>query len=336
MKLKSFDPVVVPLPSDAVDDQAVSSRMNEIVAQIPCYADVTDDVAAPDDKVKVRLTMWENDVPVKGLDGVELTISLSDGFFPQGLTSGIVGMHPGEERHLEWEGAGMGSEDEDDRSSRFAADVQVVSVRKRVRPPMTDEWVARHIPRCTTLEEFRLDVRTQLEQKARASHESMKRERCAIALAQRLEGDPAEEDVERALTGVRDNFAKALAREGKSRAQKAAELGVEEEGLEGVFRMQAVLVAKQGAAARIMADHLGVEVTDADRERVLRENFSGGKEARMLVESEAGRAKIDEVARCEKALDYVVEHCVVVDEPAEGVGGGTAHEASYPNPFSRG
>ena len=334
MKLTSYDPVRVPMPDAAVTDQQVHERASQIVAQIPCFADVTDQPVGRDDKARVRITMREDGTAMKGLDGAEIVMSLGDGFFPAGLVDGVVGMMPGQTRHVECKSARVGAEDESARSAEFDADVEVLSVRKRVRPDMTDEWVARHVPRCSTLDEFFADVRAQIERESEGQRRAMLRQRCAEVLALRLDGAPSSDEVSRSIEGVRANFDRGAAREGKTRAEKAAELGLDDDQLEAAFAQEGAHVAMQGIAVRCMADHLGVTVDDADIERALSEGLGGDDQARRMLETGQGRAKLEEAARCEKALDWVVEHAVVVPEAPGDPESAAPAGPERPSPFA--
>lgn len=337
VELKSYDPVVVPMPARGVDDKQVKDQMNRIVAQIPCYADVTDEPVGPDSRAKVRLTMRENGAVLPGLDGAELTLTVGDGFFPRALTDGMVGMMPGESRHIAWSAASVGAQDESDASAACDADVEVLSVRARVKPAMTDEWVAAHIPRCSTLDEFYEDVRAQLADAADEQWRAMKRERCAVLLAQRLDGTPAQADIDRASAGVRDNFDRACAREGKLRAEKAAEMGLDEASLDALFAQQGALVAAQGDAVRLYARHFGVEPDEADVERAVKAAFPDAAAAKSFLAAPGGRERAVEMARYERALDLVVGSAVVVDESETEGGEGARGEIAntpYPNPFA--
>lgn len=334
MKLSSFDSVHVPMPDKAVDDARVHDRANEIVAQIPCYADVTDQAVGREDRARVRIAMREDGEPVKGLDGTEITVSLGDGFFPKGLVEGMEGMMPGERRRVSWSAARMGAADADDRSASFDADVEVVSVRKRVRPEMTDAWVARHIPRCSTLEEFFSDIRGQLEREESGKWDALLRQRCAQALALRLDGKPSLDDVTRSIDGVRENFDRSAAREGKTHADKLAELGMTEEELQIALAQEGMQVVLEGAAVRLMADHLGMTAGEADVERVFGDSLRSDPGIRDLAATEEGRAKLAEAARCEMALDYVVEHAVIEREAQPAGDAARTAEPERPSPFA--
>lgn len=356
VKLTSYAPVRVVMPAKAVDDRRVNERVNEIVSQIPTYVDAGDEPVAEQDRVRVRVTLREDGVALPGLDGATLTVTPSDGFLPQAVSDALLGMMPGDAKHVEWDAALAGEGDEGGadgagdgeggvgagavRSVPAEADVEVLSVRKRVRPEMTDAWVARCIPRCSTLEEFFGSVREQLQEEADARWVELKRERCALALTERLDGAPALEDVSRAVEGVRGSFDRMLAREGKVRAEKARELGMSEEELDAALMRQGALAAAQGQAVRLMSEHLGIEASQSEVDAAIARMARDERDAARLGADAACREKAAAIARYEKALDFVVGQAEVVEEDPAPAGSAAAFgvpgrwSAPYPNPFA--
>ena len=324
MKLASYDPFTIPMPKKEVDEAQLAAKVNEIVSRIPYYADSATEAVGADDRVKVRLTMAENDTPLKGLDEAELTLTVGDGFFPEPFYQGIIGMKLDEFREFSWQ--------EDDGVRNMSAAVRVLSLRKREKPPMDDAWVAAHIPRCSTLEEFFESVRGQLQEETDKSWRELLSERCKVALAQRLETPPSAEDIERAVQGVQANFKRQMAAEGKIKSQIAAEQGIDESQLDAVLTQQGVMIAAQSVALKAVADHFDLQVTSQDIETSLNANFSQDDPARRRFETDEGKADIEEIALQEKALAYALEHLVQIVEERPGQSFGSPARP-YPNPF---
>lgn len=333
MGLTSYDPVVVPMPSLTVDDSDVYARANEIVAQIPSYGEADDEVAQPDDRVKVCITMREEGLVMKGLDGIVITISLGDGFFPQPLIDGIVGMKEGQSCHVEWRAPSVGSGDEEGEMSSMDADVELLSLFKRVKPPMTDEWVRLHIPHCDNLDQFFSKIRLELEETNQKTLVNLKRQRVQMLLAQRLDESPSYEEISRAAEGVKGSFSKAAAQKGMTVEQFAAEQGLEVDQLDVFYAQQGALIAAAGKAVSDAADYFGIAVSDEEIDESIRRNFGGDESVVEECLKGSGRSKAERVARCEKMLDRFIDEAIEVDE------GGFASDTQvpanpYPNPFA--
>ncbi|HIW75200.1 MULTISPECIES: hypothetical protein [Gordonibacter] len=335
MELTSYEPLHVPLPKMAVTDAQLDERIASIVAQIPTYANQTDALVELHDKVNALVTMRENGEPMPGLEEASLTITVGDGFFPQEFAQGLVGMKCGETKTFEYQQAGIGTESEDDLSSTIEATVTIESIRKRVDPELNDEWVKRFVPRFSTVEEFRADVEARLVEEMDKKREELLRERCSVLLAQRLKEKPTDEEVESAAINVRASFERDCMKEGKDRAQKASEMGIPEEQLEAFFHQAGTMAVAQGKAIAAMADYWNIQPTDKDLDETLQKHFGNDKQAKARFDTEEGREKLIEMARCELALDAVITDAIVFEqeEPTNDVPPQVAARQAL-NPFA--
>lgn len=83
--LTSYDPVRIALPGASVADADVDARIREILEQIPEYERDDAHGLRMRDKAKASVTLRENGVEMHGLNHVDLTITVGDGFFPSRL-----------------------------------------------------------------------------------------------------------------------------------------------------------------------------------------------------------------------------------------------------------
>lgn len=336
MALYDYGPVTVPMPKSVVTDGQVNERVNSIVSQIPVFEDIEGAVER-DDKVTVRITMRENGVAMKGLENADLTLTVGDGFFPEGLVDGLVGMKAGEAKHIEWQAAAIGAQNEDDLTSSMDADVELLTLNKRVKPAMTDEWVKAHIPRCDSLDDFFSSVRADLEKAAEEERANLKRERVQLMLAQRIKEPPSVEEIDRSIQGAREEFSKAAAMKGQTDAQLAAEMGMDEERLEAVFEQQGAMIAAVGKAIKEAADHFDIEVSDDEINEVVKKNLGDDPSVISNYQQGDAREQVKQMARYEKMLDRYVNEAIEIDEEVLNSSREAAmegNESPYPNPFA--
>lgn len=335
MELTSYEPLNVPMPKMMVTDKQLNERIASIMAQIPTYIDQEDSLVELHDKVNAVVTMRENGKPMQGLEKAPLTITVGDGFFPLAFAEGLIGMRRGEKKTIEYQLAGIGTESEDDLSSNIEATVSIELIRKRVDPELSDEWVKRVLPRFSTVEEFCDDVEARLTEEMNKAREEMLRERCSVLLAQRLKEMPTIEEVESAAASVRASFERDCIKEGKERAQKASEMGIPEDQLEIAFHQAGAMAVAQGKAIAAMADYWNIQPTQKDLDTTLQKHFGNDQQAKAKFDTEEGRGKLTEMARCELALEAVIEDATVFEQekPASGVQQHTpAHQTL--NPFA--
>lgn len=332
MRLKSYDAVTIEMPRLRVTDDEVERRLANIVAQIPTYNDGEGrEVVEAHDRIRARVTMEEEGMAMKGFDDAALTITVGDGFLPQAFSDNLLGMRQGERKDFSFALAALGSEDESDVSSQVNAHVEVLSLDKRIQPELSDEWVSAHISRFGTVEGLRADVVEELMRDRRSRYDVEKRKRCGLALATRVEGAPSADEIARAVSGVEANFERTLVQERKTKAEKLEELGWDDDRLDRYFQQEATMIVVQGMAVQAMADHLEMEVSQDDVDRVLHRNFASEEEAGKQMAAPGGKRRITEMARFEKTLDYVVDNARVVETDEQEAVRRSPRDA--PNPF---
>ena len=317
MSLASFDPVRIALPDGRITEAAVDARVQEIASRIPGYERDDAHEVRMHDKVKARVTLRENGAPLAGLDNADLTITVGDGFLPQAFAEGMAGMRMGECRSFSFEVPAVGSSGDDGLMSVMDADIEMLEIKKRIAAELSDEWVAAHIPHAETVEQMRDIVRKQLEEESERKRADLKRARCLAALAQRLAGGPDPEAVERATAGVRANFERQVASQGKTRERQLASMGMTEEQLEESFAQEGMRIATEGAALELVAEHFGIEVSEEEIDRAVERTFSQDDAARLRFEETGDREKMRVVALCEKALGEVERSAIVVRETTD-------------------
>lgn len=314
-KLSSYEPVSVSMPVEKVTDDQVEQEMQRVARQVPTYADAggaNADEVAPHDKVRVRVTWLDDGKPMKGFDDAKLTITVGDGFMPLDFAQGIVGMKVGDHKEYEFAMAAKGAEDENDKSQVIQAKVDLLEIRKRTQSKLDDAWVKKFAPNMETVEEMRVKVRKQLEDKLSKKRIQQQRAMCSAALARRLEGAPSDEAINRALAGVRADFEKMCVDRGITREQYLKQANQTEEQFNESLAQQAAEVAAEGEALEAMADHLDIQVSQEELDAAAEKNLKGNPLAwRNYQQNGDADGKVLRIARCEKALDYVSSHALL-------------------------
>ena len=315
--LTSYDPVRIALPGASVADADVDARIREILEQIPEYERDDAHGLCMRDKAKASVTLRENGAEMHGLDHVELTITVGDGFFPVAFAEGMLGMKAGDRRVFSFEVPALGSSGGDGCVSVMDADIEVREVRRLVQPILCDEWVAAHIPRMGTAARLRETVRGELEGERSRKLADLKRARCSAALGERLIGDPDPEVVDRVASRIREDFERQVIRgEAGGRCGQLARLSDDER--ERAITAEAARIASEGAAIGLMAEHFGVEASDDEIDRILEASRAGSGASWQAFGELGDRERMRTVAVFEKTLDMVVESAIVLQSSSEG------------------
>lgn len=310
LKLSSYDPIRLTIARKQVGDKEVDQQIEQLSNSIPDYA-ATEEPAKNGDKVVARISLVEEGEPMKGWDGLELPFRLGDGFVFDGLTDGIIGMRPGETKDFEFEVPAIGSDtDSDDPDmNKVEAHVELLEVNGASKAEITDEWVAKNGGKANTVAELRAQLKKQLQDQSDQQFDEQARDYCSAVLGIRLVGQVPDEDIARSKKGVKSQFQNMLVQQQITEDQFMQQQGLDRDGLDKQLEQQAHQTAAIGIALELMAQHLGVEVTDADLEAVFQQAGKkvSGKDALAGYLKEGGkRENIERIARCQKALDVVV------------------------------
>jgi trigger factor len=297
---------------EAVGDDAIDRQIDQLASALPDYHE-SDGAAARGDKVAVTLSVWEGGEILNGLEDCDLTMTLGDGFWFEGLVCGIVGMKAGETKEFDFDlnarvAPGESYDKDNPVKSDAHAKVTVRAIKSPHRKSIDDAWVARNVAGCDTLAAFRARLRGQFEQRARSDYEQRARAACQQELARRLRGPVPDEAVRRANDGLLSQLDAQLEAQGTTRADYAREQGVSEDVVRASIASQAVETARCGIALEHLARRFGIVVSDANLVRAFPGESS--KDARLKVKayfSQGGsRADLERIAACEMALDRVV------------------------------
>lgn len=310
MSLSSYEPVSLAFSGRQVRDEDIEMQIQQLLTSLPEYK-ATKEPAKIGDKVTAIISLVEAGEPMKGWDQLELPFRLGDGFVFDGLSEGIVGMHPGEVKDFEFEVPAIGgsSDSEEPETNTVEAHVELLEVNGAQKASMTDEWVAKNGGRANTVAELREQIAGQLQGQFDREFTEQAREYCSAVLGSRLVGKVPDEDVARSRKGVVSQFENMLVQRQLTEEQYLQQEGIDREGLEQRFDMEAQQTAAIGHALELMADYLEITVSQDDLEDVFQQAGSkvSGKDALSSYLAGGGdRADVERIARCKKALDAVV------------------------------
>lgn len=310
LKLSSYAPVRLTVTRKQVTKADVDKQIEQLASSIPDYA-ATEEPAKNGDKVVARISLVEAGEPMKGWDNLELPFRLGDGFVFDGVADGIVGMRPGETKDFEFEVPAVGgaSDEDDPEMNKVEAHVELLEVNGASKAEITDEWVARNGGKANTVSELRAQLEKQLQDQNDQEFQNQARDYCSAVLGSRLVGQVPDEDIARSKKGVRSQFESMLVQQQMTEDQFMEQQGLDRDGLDRQFEQQAHQTAAIGIALELMAEHLGVEVTDEDLEAVFQQAGKKvpAKDALAGYLKDGGkRENIERIARCQKALDAVV------------------------------
>jgi trigger factor len=242
-------------------------------------------------------------VDLVGADGTaqrDYVIELGLARVVEELEEALVGMSPGEMRHVEYELAD---------GERASVEVTLKELKEKVLPPLDDE-LARAASEFDTLAELRGDIEGRLREQIEEEVETHFRAAAVDTLVAASNIQPSAPLVQARTAELLTGLVRSLERRGISPETYLAVSNQTPQQLEERLRAEAAQSVARELALEAVADQAGIEVTDDELRNFIRENAEAeGEEADQIVEQvfASGRHEIlrDDL-RMRKALDRVV------------------------------
>ncbi|MGH3028530.1 MAG: hypothetical protein ACRDMW_08240, partial [Gaiellaceae bacterium] len=248
-----------------------------------------------------------DDVVVLDLDGEQIgttqrdyVVEVGRGRLVDEIEAALVGMTAGETKEVEFELA-----DENTAS----VEVAVKEIKEKVLPPLDDE-LATAVTEFETLAELRSDIEARLREQLEAELELLLRQNTADALVAASSFDSIDPMIERRTAELATGFVRSIERRGISLEVYLAMTGQTQEQIIERLRSEAEASLKRELVLDAVADELGLEVTDEEIEKLVREQAEeageNADEVLVTARESAGFEQLRGDLRMRKALDEVV------------------------------
>ena len=216
------------------------------------------------------------------------------------LEQALIGMSPSESKTVELPV---------DEGRTTEAEITVKEVKERVLPEL-DDALARSASEFDTLEDLRADLESRLREQLEEELETSFRENAVDALVARTQVGPIEPIVERRTAELVNGLARSLARRGLELGTYLQVTGQTQEEVVGRLRAQAEQAVRRELVLDAVAEKLGIEVTDAEVDALVREQAEAeGEDETTMLAAVKERGIYDELRadlRMRRALDELV------------------------------
>lgn len=318
-ELSSYDPVEVEMPPEGATDEQIDEEINALLEH---YYEVVD--APANTKVKdenfVNLKIAATDDNGENIESItndEYQYGIGSGLFPESFDKELIGLKKGDTKQFTIDlpstptamtASLMG------KTSTINFDVEVLVVRKKKLPELTDEWVQTKIG-VDSVEELRKELAEEIESQRSSVLPRLKESRVLTALAERLQDDVPENMVEEAETTLLQDFFNQLQRQGLTLDVYLQQSGMTSQQFRDDVKKQAADMAAQDLSLDAYAAHAGLEVTDED----IRDEFvkSGVDNPESVMEQWRENGQMYLVRQGilrQKAAAELVENAVVTEE----------------------
>ena len=293
----------VPYAEPEVPAEVVDQQLDELRASVAELAPVEDRPARTGDVVVI-------DVIAEGGEGQrDLVVELGAGRLIEELERALTGAQPGETKEVELQ---------QPDGTVAKATVTLKELKEKVLPPLDDE-LARAASEFDTLEELRADIEQRIRDVLEEEADTAFRADSVDLLAQASGVQPEGPLVEARTRELLNAFARSLERRGISPEAYLQLAGQSPDELVERLRAEAAQSVARELILEAVADKLGLEVTDAEIEELIREQAEvhgdDPDEAVQQVLAGGGYETLRGDLRLRKALDRVAAEAQRV--PAE-------------------
>lgn len=306
--LTSYDAPSITMPPDEATDAEIELQVNQLLSYQTTYEDAKLERAVEEgDIISVNIDDVENGSRYAGQNRM---ISLDGANLPEALHSGLVGMHPGETKDIEWE----------DGDTTVKLTLTLNSIMRAVTPELTDELAKKNFG-FGTVDELKAAVKEEIEQDKVRSLPGLKEDRLVEAVGKLLDLDEIPENYKNQIFNeLANEFLSTLQRQGLTLDTYLGARGVEAQDFINDLHAQADDRARQSLALDALAAHLGIAVSADDVRAEFGKAQVGDVDAAIAEWTSEGRIPaIRESIRRTKALNWLVENAKVeiVDEIGE-------------------
>ncbi len=319
-ELTSYDPVKVKLPEKKeVTSKDVSAYLTGMAEELATWEnDSSRDQVADGDHVSLNLDATADGREFKPLTGRHLPYVVGSGAISPEFDGALVGMKPRERRDVS---VSVAVPDDQGGIAYQVVQlkVQIDEIQRRVPAKIDDAWVMTNMPEAQTLLGLRSRIRTLLEREAELAYHDELMVLCAEELATRLIGEPEERYVEKMRDELISQYIEDLHRNGVDYQQFVSQPGFDVQQWEKSMSEEAEHALRRGFALDSLADHLDIQLEQADIAKVVSSMAPGHEEEVLATMVETGQMpKMCEVALRTRANEWLVDHVQSVGLKASG------------------
>ena len=150
LALSSYGPVEVEMERMEVTDGLVDARIADFLEAHAAFDEAPPRPVRRGDCIKVDVMTTLDGKTVPRLTGNGMLLELVPGAMPEPFVDGVVGMEVGETKVVDY-AVRRPRAIADDDVDRYQATVSVLSQQRKAVPPLTDEWVAAHVEKASSV-----------------------------------------------------------------------------------------------------------------------------------------------------------------------------------------
>ncbi len=322
LELSGYDPVEIEMPHEGATDDQVEDEIDALLEHYYEIVDAPANTKVKDENyVEMKIVATDdNGEDIASITNDEMQYGIGSGLFPKVFDDELIGLKKGDTKQFTMDIPSestvmtsplMG------KTSAINFDIEVLSVKKKKLPELTDEWVQERIG-VESVDELRKELVEEIESQQSNMFPRLKEARALGTLTDRLQGEVPEELIEESESTLLQDFFQQLQRQGLTLDAYLKQADISSQQFRDDVKQQATDMTKQDLALDAYAAHAGIEATEEE----IREEFvkAGAEDPDALMQQwrENGQMYLirQGVIR-QKAVKELVDSAIVTEEAPE-------------------
>ncbi len=299
---------------NAITDEDVQAQIDE---NLQDKAEPVSDGAAKGDLVTINYVGTKNGQTFDGGTANNYDFVIGEGQMFEEFENGVIGMKKGDTKEIEIDFA-SDYEDSELAGQKVIYKVTVQNVRRAGE--LTDEWVAENTD-CTTVDEYRESVRSQLEDEAKQSAEEVLKSTAWSTVLENSEvKEYPQEDLDAQITEFKNSMEQLYAEPADMTLDEFIDSqGISKDDFEEQCQQYAEGKVKQNLIVQGIMDAEGLSLDDKESLQLQNELVEqmGVSDLAQLV-STYGQDYVDESVGLLRVEKFIIENASVSDKIANG------------------
>ncbi len=308
VEIKDYKGIEYTPASLEVTDEDIDEEIKKVQKRNSRLVTVEDKAAENDDIAVIDFKGILDGEAFEGGTAENYSLTLGSGAFIPGFEDQVVGHKAGEEFTIDV----TFPEDyqaEELKGKAVQFEIKLHEVKTHELPEVDDEFV-KDVSEFDTVDEYKADLRTKLEESKKTEADNAKEGQIADKLTELLEAEIPEAMFENQLDTIVDEFAMNLRTQGLDLNTYMQYTGLTEERLRDTYRNRAETQVKLRLALRKIAELEGLKASDEDVEAKYNELAETYKVDAARVKAVFGPKDIAGDIEAERAMNFVKENAV--------------------------
>jgi len=308
---KGVEIAEVEKPAEVVEED-VEVELQSMLEANATVTEITDRAVEDGDTVDINFVGKVDGKEFDGGSADNYSLVIGSGAFIDGFEDSIIGHKVGET--FDWNGKFPEEYTEELAGKDCVFTITVNAITVETMPELNDEFVKTVSETATTVEEYREELKAQLEETAQSEYDYSIKSAAWSKVLENTEVLVWPETVEETYNGMIDQYKSIAEYYGQDYEEFiVAQMGTTLEDFEAEMMRQVQESEKEMMAATAIAEKEGIELTDEKYEEQLAymAELYGYADAEAVKEA-AAEEELREIALAFMVMDFVVEHCVQV------------------------